>query len=243
MTTSNDIDRRIAAFFDEGPSRVSESTIEAALAHARAHPRRRDPLGALRRDPMGSGLGFGGLLQPVPLLAALVLLVAVAAAGVGVGGLLDREPSVVPPVVSPSPSSSAVGPSPSAGPTPSAEAGFQVDLIEHVGQDAYIDVIDGSRTVVDAVSGDPGDGVDVAPDTVRVENDPSDPATIVLTWAGGVCDTSHRLVIDPDGRTLTITRPRCSGDSLGGVGHVLRLTFDGPLPAGEITATIETTTP
>lgn len=243
MTTTNDIDRRIAAFFDEGQARVSDSTIEAALAHARAHPRRRDPIRAFRRDPMGRGLGFGGLLQPVPMLAVLVLLVVAAAAGAAVGGWFDREPSVVPPVVSPSPSATPSLPPSSAEPTPSPSAGFQVDLIEHVGQDAYIDVIDGSSTLVDAVSGDPGDGVDVAPGTVQVENDPADPTTIVLTWAGEVCDTSHELVIEADGRTLDITRPSCEGDMLGGVGHVLRLRFDGPVPAGEVTATVETTAP
>jgi hypothetical protein len=83
----------------------------------------------------------------------------------------------------------------------------------------------------------------VAPDTVQVDNDPTDPATIVLTWAGSTCDTSHELAIDADGRTMHITRPPCSGDTLGGVGHVLRLTFDGSVPADEITATIETVAP
>ncbi len=245
MTMSNDTDRRIAAFFDEGPSRASESTIEVALAHARAHPRRRDPFRALRRDPMGSSSGFAGLLQPVPLLAALALLLAVALAGVGVGRWLDqRQPAVVPPIVDPSPSPSsspsAVPPSvaPTVGPNPETT---RVDLIEHVGQDAFIDVTDASFTLVEAVSGDPGDGVDVPPETVRVENDPADPSTVVLTWGGNVCDTSHELEIDPDGRTLRITRPACQGDTLGGQGHVLRLTFDGPAPAGEFTATIETT--
>lgn len=239
MTTTNDIDRRLAAFLDEGPNRVSDSTIDAALAHARAHPRRRDPFRALRRDPMGSGLGFGGLLQPVPLLAALVVLVVAAVAGAAVGGWLDRSPSVVPPVVSPLPVPSA-SPAPTSGPKLET---IRVDLIEHLGDDAFIDITDASFTLVDAVSGDPGDGVNGTPDTVQVENDPSDPSTIVLTWAGETCDTSHDLVIDPDGRTMRISRPPCEGDALGGVGHVLRLTFDAPVPAGEVTATIETTTP
>jgi hypothetical protein len=238
MTTTNDIDRRIAEFFEEGPNRVSDSTVESALAHARAHPSRRDPFLALRRDPMGSGVGFGGLFQPVPLLAGLVLLAAVAVAGVAVGGWLDREPSVVPPVVSPSPL-----PSPSVAPTtgPTGPATIRVDLIEHVGQDGFIDITDESFTLVEAVSGDPGSGVDVAPEVVQVANDPSDPSTIVLTWSGGVCDTSHDLVIAPDGRTLHITRPACEGDGLGGVGHVLHLTFSGPVPAAEVSATVETT--
>jgi hypothetical protein len=81
-----------------------------------------------------------------------------------------------------------------------------------------------------------------APATLdRVENDPTDPATIVLSWASASCDTSHQLVIDADGRTMRMFRPTCQGDALGGLGHVLRLTFDGPAPAGEFDVTLETT--
>jgi hypothetical protein len=101
-------------------------------------------------------------------------------------------------------------------------------------------VTDESFTLLLAISGDPGDGVDVPPGEIRIENDPKDPETIVLTWAGSVCDTSHDLVIG-DARTLTLTRPACQGDALGGVGHVLRLSFDAPAPAAEFDATLVTT--
>ena len=74
-----------------------------------------------------------------------------------------------------------------------------------------------------------------------MENDPTDPATIVLTWASASCDTRHELVIDADGRTMRMTRQACQGDALGGLGHVLRLTFDAPAPAAEFDATLETT--
>ena len=238
MTTPNEHDRRIAAWFQDAPPRVPERTIDAALAHARSHPRRRDPFAALRRDPMGSGgFGPGRMAQPLPLLAAIGLLLAAAFAGAAVGGWFDRGPAVVPPV---SPLPSAVPPSaaPSVGPSPSP---IRVDLIERVGSDAFIDITDQSLTLTSAVSGDPGDNVDVAPDRVQVENDASDPATVVLTWAGGSCDTSHQLMIAADGRTLRLTRQACEGDSLGGLGHVLRLTFDGPAPAEAFDVTLETT--
>ena len=235
MTGTNEQDRRIAAWFEDVPSRVPERTIDAALAHARTHPRRRDPLAALRGDPMGSGgFGFGRIAQPLPLVAAVGLLLAAVVAGAAVGGWFDRDPAIVPPVVSPSPS---VPPAQ----TPSRPATVRVDLIEHVGNDAFIDIIDESFRMTVATSGDPGDGVDVGQDLVRVENDLADPATVVLTWAGGTCDTDHELVINADARTLRMTRPACSGDTLGGVGHVLRLTFDAPAPAAEFDATIETT--
>lgn len=238
MTGMNDQDRRIAAWFEDVPSRVPERTIDAVLAHARAHPRRRDRLAALRRDPMGSGgTGLGRMTQPLPLVAAVGLLLAAALAGAAVGGWFRGEPAVVPPVATPSPQAS-----PSAPPTPpKSPATTRVDLIEHLGNDAFIDVTDQSFTLLLAVSGDPGDGVDVAADRIQVENDPDDPATVVLTWAGGPCDTSHDLLIGSDGRTLTLTRPACQGDALGGVGHVLVLTFDAPAPAAEFETTLLTT--
>lgn len=238
MTGSNDQDRRIAAWFEEVPSRVPERTIDAVLAHARTHPRRRDPLAVLRRDPMGSGgSGLGRMIQPLPLVVALGLLLAAAVAGAAVGGWFRGEPAVVPPVVSPSPE-----PSQSAAPTPlKSPTTTRVDLIEHLGDDAFIDVTDESFKLLLAISGDPGDGVDVPPGEIRIENDPKDPETIVLTWAGSVCDTSHDLVIAGDARTLTLTRPACQGDALGGVGHVLRLSFDAPAPAAEFDATLLTT--
>ena len=95
MTSPNDFDRRLGAWLDEGPAHAPDRTIDAALAHARAHPRRRDPLAVLRRDPMSGG-GFAGALRPLPLVAVLGLIL-VAAIGVAtVGGFFSR-PSVVPP--------------------------------------------------------------------------------------------------------------------------------------------------
>lgn len=239
MTTPNEQDRRIAAWFQDVPARVPERTIEAAVAHARTHPRRRDHLAALRRDPMGSGaFGLGRMAQPLPLLAALGLLLVAAFAGAAVGGWFDREPAVVPPVVSPSSSVAPPSDTPTTEPSPSTD---RVDLLEEVGDDAFVDITDQSFTLTGAVSGDPGDRVDAPEGQVRVENDPTDPATIVLSWASASCDTSHQLIIGADGRTMQLTRQPCEGDSLGGLGHVLRLTFDAPAPAGEFDVTLETT--
>ena len=93
MTSPNDFDRRLGAWLDEGPGHAPERTIDAALAHARAHPRRRDPLAVLRRDPM-SGNGFAGALRPLPLVAVLGLIL-VAALGVATVGGFFRQPAVV----------------------------------------------------------------------------------------------------------------------------------------------------
>ena len=54
MNASNDLDRRLDDLLADGPSIAPDRAIGAALDHARHHPRRRDPLGVMRRDPMAS---------------------------------------------------------------------------------------------------------------------------------------------------------------------------------------------
>ena len=239
MTSSNDFDHRLGAWLDEGPERAPDRTIEAALAHARAHPRRRDPLAILRRDPM-SGAGFAGALRPLPLVAVLGLIL-VAAIGVAtVGGFFSR-PSVVPPPVTPTASPTA--PLPSATPTgpavpASSPAVVRVELIDDIGGGAFVEITDQSGTMVDARSGQQAEAGEIAGD-IGVANLAGDPTAIVLTWVGSPCDTRHDLTIASDGRTMTISRPACQGDSLA-IARVLVVRFDGPLPASEVVATLQT---
>ncbi len=214
MTGRDDTDRRIATWFGDETVRVPERTLDAAMAHARAHPRRRDPLASLRRDPMGRGLG-DALFVPVPLLAAVGLIVAIVVGGAIAGGFLDRPAPVVPapPSVSPSPVVTS-------GPKPAL---FNVDLVEVSGADATIDITDHSSTVVAAESGQPRDGGSVA-EGVDVQADPADANVLILTWTGSPCDTTHTLEIDADGRSATLSRPSCSGDAIPR-DLQLRLTF------------------
>lgn len=245
MTASNDFDRRLADWLKDGPNRAPERSVTFALDHASAHPRRRDPLVVLRRDPMGSP-AFGGSMRLLPLVAALGLLLVAALAVATVGGFFDRSPAVVPPPVaspSPTPNASAPSPTPTATPTgpatiPESPTTMHVDLIEHVGQDASIDITDRSSDLFTAASGDPGDGGSVEDGKIDIKADATDPKTLVLTWTGMPCDTTHTLDIAPD-HTLTITRPACSGDTVP-VDHVLRLTFDTALDPSTITGTVET---
>ena len=239
MTSSNDFDRRLGAWLDEGPERAPDRTIDAAVAHAQAHPRRRDPLAVLRRDPM-SGAGFAGTLRPLPLVAVLGLIL-VAAIGVAtVGGFL-RQPSVVPPPLTPTSSPTAQSPSatPSAPAVPaSSPAVIRVDLVDEIGGAAFVEITDQSGTMVDARSGLVSEAGDVITD-IAVTNLPSDPNAVVLTWVGGPCDTRHVLTIGPDGRTMTMSAEACQGDSLG-VTRVLVIRFEGPVPASEVRTTLRT---
>ncbi len=231
MTGMDDTDRRIAAWFSDGQIRVPERTIDTVLAHARAQPRGRDPFAALRRDPMGRGMGLGSSFAPVPLIAAVGLLAAALGAA-AVGGLFDRGPAVVP-VVSPTPSAT---PAATSSPTPLV---LDVDLVEVVGQDASISITDASATLESADSGQPADGGSVAADTILVTNDPTDPNVVILTWTGSPCDTAHTLTIAEDGRSMLLARPACSGDTIPR-DLQLRLRFLEPLAAGDVDATLET---
>lgn len=238
MSVQNDLDRRVRPALEDGPSRAPARSIEAALTHARAHPRRRDPLAFLRKDPMNTHASrFAAGFQPLPLVAILALVTAGGLAIVAAGGFLDDRPAVVPPVATPSPTPSApASPAPSASPSPVV---ISVDLIENVGADATIDITDQSGRLLGARSGDPGDGASVPFGTVAATGSAGDPATVVLTWSGLPCDTTHQLTIDPDGLSMRIERPACQGDAMG-VDHVLRLTFDRPVDPATVNATVRT---
>jgi hypothetical protein len=223
MTSINDFDRVLGQWLDEGPTRAPDRSIELALDHARAHPRRRDPLAFLRPDPMArrsSGLA----LRPVLVLAVLgLLLAAVAAIGIG----RPRDPAVVLP---PEPSTTSVPASPS--PTASA---LRLDLIVPTGQAQTVEVVDGSGLVVEATSGAPtGENGQSFPfDSVEVSN--LDPTTLQLGWAGFPCETDHTLTIEADGRAMTLERPACVGDTdLLPVDRILVLRFSKAVAAAEV---------
>lgn len=246
MNEQNEIDRRVAAWLEDGPSRAPDRSIEPALAHARAHPRRRDPLAFIRKDPMNAQTSpIQAAFRPLALVAVLALVLVAAFAVATVGGFFDGRPAVVPPVATPSPTAIA---SPLATPVPSALVAtpspsvLHVDLIEHVGADASVDITDLSGTLLSAVSGDPGDGGSVPDGAVQAASPVGDPASVVLTWTGTPCDTTHTLTIAPDGVTIAITRPACQGDSIP-VDHVLKLTFDHTVEFTKVNPTIQTIQP
>jgi len=241
MTPSNDLDRRLTDFLADGPSSATERSIVFALDHAAAHPRRRDALAILRLDPMRSPT-FSGPMRVLPLAAALALLVLAVAAVAFVGGAFNQQPVVVPPpIVSPSPAVPSPPPTPAASPTaipiPSVAA-IHVDLIEHQGQDASIDITPRSFDLLSAASGDPGDGASVEDGKIQVVADAADPRTLIVTWTGMPCDTTHTMDIAPD-HTITIERPSCGGDTLP-VDHVVRLTFAAPIDPATVHGSVVT---
>ncbi len=228
MNAPHDLDRQLTAWLEDGPSSAPERTLDFAIGHALAHPRRRDPFAWLRKDPMSSTRS-AAVLRPIPFLAILGLLVAAAVAAT-IGGYFQGRPSVVPPPVttaSPSataPASAAPSSIPSAAPSATA-AVVHVDLIEHVGADASVDIVDLSGSMSGATSGNPGDGGSVPDGTISIAAQPGNVNGLVLTWSGTPCVTTHQLTISADLGTITITRTPCAGASIP-VDHVLELTFD-----------------
>ena len=230
MTTFDETDRRIATWFTDETVRLPERTIDAVLAHARAHPRRRDPLATLRRDPMARPFS-GGLFAPVPLLAAIGLIVVAVLGAAVVGGILDRPGPAPLPVPT-------AGPTATRSPSPSPFT-LHIDLVEVAGQDASIDITDRSGTLVDAESGQPSEGGSVGGSGIALANDPVDPTVIVVTWTGTPCDTTHTLEIGADGRTMTLARPRCEGDATPRDLQA-RLRFREAIDASALAATLVT---
>jgi hypothetical protein len=234
MTALNDFDRVLGEWLDDGPNRSPDRPIELAMEHARSHPRRRDPLGFLRPDPMAPrsrGLGMG--LRPALVLAVLGLLLA--AVAIGVGG--SRQPSLVVPEASPS-ASPISSPSPLARPTGPASAGILVDLVVAAGEPQTVDVIDESGKLLEATSGSPRDGQGFPSDAVEVTN--IDATTVQLGWAGFPCRTDHDLIIGTDALVMTLVRPPCEGvtDSIG-VDRILILRFSEPIAAPDVNITLD----
>lgn len=227
MNSINDFDRALGEWLDEGPNRAPDRPIELAVAHALAHPRRRDPLGFLRPDPMGLGSQSSHLpIRPMLVLAALGLLLG-AIVALGVGG--SRQPAVV---VPPSPSQPAsVSPRPTSG--IASASTFVVQLTVPEGQPQTVAVSDRSGLIVEATTGTPESGQSFPSDAVEVTN--LDATTLQLGWAGFPCQTDHTLTIESDGRTMTLERPACSGvtDSIG-VDRILVLRFSAPVAAAAV---------
>ncbi len=227
MTAFDDFDRRLGQFLEEGPIRSPERPVEAALAHARAHPRRPDPFAVLRRDPMAPRSRWSA--QPVLVFAALGLLLVLSAAAVFVGS--QRPAVVVPPSSSPAPSAS---PTPSVAPTPGT---FSAQITDATGTTKTIEVTDESGLLVEVFDGevtDPDRPQNAEIEAVQVGADEGGGMEgIVLHWVDLSCPDDYQLTIGPTGREWVLQAASCDGDTLP-VSHELTLRFSQPLPAAEI---------
>lgn len=116
MSERMDIDQILSDWLQDGAFSAPDAPIEAAIAHARRHPRRR-AFGIFRRDVLAP-IGRSGL-QPAGIAAALVILTLSVLLIVAIGAFLRSN---LVPIASPSPTPAASGPLVSPSPTPAATA-------------------------------------------------------------------------------------------------------------------------
>jgi hypothetical protein len=222
MTGSNDLDRMVAMYLEDGPRGAPEHAMDAAVAFAAAHPRRRDPLLFLKPDVMARrGSLFGPQLVWAALLIALTLG---AVAAIAIGTRPSQEPVVPPPSVVTPPS-----PSPSTAPSPTE---FAIELSDPSNEiTTPVTIEDASGTLLNA---EPGAPQDVPPvDRIEATTDPTDSTRIELVWTFCGAGQPHTLTIDETALTWRLARTPCS-DTLGGADLRMTLTFSQPVDASAL---------
>ena len=105
MTGSNDLDRMLASYLEEGPRRAPDRAMDAALTFAAAHPRRRDPLLFLKPEVMARRSSMFSPQLAWAALVAVLALGAVAAIAIGTRPSVSSRSCRRRSVESPSPSS------------------------------------------------------------------------------------------------------------------------------------------
>jgi hypothetical protein len=115
---------------------------------------------------------------------------------------------------------------------------IKVDLENVTGNDVYVDIVDLGGTLVDAVSGDPGDGMSVEPYTLKVEN--VDERTLRLTWVDYAIDNALALYIHGDADRLVLVQPEPTEptDAMA-FDRELILTFDHAVSADDVEAFLQ----
>jgi len=225
MTGSNDLDRVLASYLEEGPRRAPDRAMDAALAFAVAHPRRRDLLLFVKPDVMARR---SSMFSPQLAWVALVAVLAVGAVAAFAIGTRPSEQPVVPPSVVESPSPLPSAPT-SASPSPQA---FSVIVTDEHGTDHPVDITDASGRVVAVDPGPAYTGPEIG--DAATSSDPASDTRLFVTWAFIGCSDSTSITIDANVSGIVVERQECQGDAIGGNPHQITLTFDGPVDAAAI---------
>ena len=238
MTAIDDFDRRFGQFLEDGPTRAPERPADLAIAHALAHPRRRDPFAVLRRDPMAPVARWSA--QPVLAFAVLGLLLVVSAAAFLVGGQ-RQQPVVVPPT------SAAIDPTPAPSVAPTATPvstprRFSAEITDANGLAKTIVVVDESGLLENVFGGevtDPDRPQNAEIEAVQLGADEGGGMDgIVLHWVDLSCEDDYLLTVGPDARELVLEGASCGADAFP-VAHEVWLDFSEPVPAAEVEERIE----
>lgn len=231
MTTFDNLDRQLASFLDDGPVRAPDRSVEAAIAHCYANPRRRDPLRLLRRDPMARPATWSA--RPALVFAVLGLLLVMSAAALFVGS--QRQPAVAPPTPELTPSPSA---GPPASPSPAGPTTSEVEIVDSNGLSKTVVVTDESGLLEQAI---PWEADIDRPQRGEIEVNqlPADEGGgqdgLIVQWLDLSCPNDVLLTVGPDARTVTVTvsSDGCESDAIG-VDHGIWLDFSENVPADEV---------
>ena len=221
MTGSNDLERMLASYLEEGPRRAPDRAVDAALTFAAAHPRRRDPLLFLKTDVMARRTST--FSPQLVWVAAVIALTLGAVAAIAVG----TRPSQVP--VVPPPASTSPTPSPSVSPSPQT---FSVVVTDEHESDHPVDVIDGSGRLLAVDPGPAFTGPEIG--DVAASTDPRSSTRLLVAWAFTGCSDPTSVTIDATVSSIVVERPECQGDAIGGNPHQITLTFDGPVDSSTL---------
>jgi hypothetical protein len=177
-----------------------------------------------------------GQVQP----AVAIVLGIVAVVGLVAAVLVSRPgpSSVAAPTARPSAAPTAV---PTVAPSAAPSAGpLSVNLKSTSGHDVSVVIDDKSGTLVDALSGTPGDGMSVRWNKALVKN--TDERTIIVTWAGLPLDGTANLSIAAEAGQyklhLVQPAPYANTDAMG-EDRILVLTFDTAVSADDVSVTFE----
>ncbi len=222
MTASNDLDRVLASYLEEGPRRAPDRAVDAALGFAAAHPRRRDPVLFLKPDVMAQRTS---MFSPrLVWVGAVIALTLGAVAAIAIGTRPSEQPVVPPPSVVESPSAL-----PPASPSPQT---FSLVVTDEHGTDHPVDVTDESGRLAAVDPGPAYTGPEIG--DAAASSDPESDTRLFVTWAFTGCSDLTSITLDATASSIVIERPACQGDAIGGNPHQITLTFDGPVDASTV---------
>jgi hypothetical protein len=175
-----------------------------------------------------------------PLLGAMVLI---AAAAVVASGALGNSAAPAPtrvPTTTPAPTT-APTPKPTQTPTaPLADGVFVVDLKTLTEHDVSVKIDDETDSVIEATSGNPGDGMSVRWFDVTVEN--IDAETLRVVWVGlGRDEVVHLGISRVDGKIrlrFVQDGPPANSDAVG-FDRVLNLKFVVPIRSEDVLTSVQ----
>jgi hypothetical protein len=237
MHPTTDLDRVLTEWLDEGPKRAPERPIQLAIEHARAHPRRPDPIWFMRTDAM-TPRSFQIAFQPAfALMAVGLLLAAVVAVGVGSRGNDSQVPPLTPSPSAP-PSATPSEPAESPSPTPpTIRFNEEITILGNDDQPTRVTVFELSGLLESIAQGDLQIGTDPDEDGLWAANAPGDDTVVHVVWGGCPSQDEYLITVDAIAGTVVVETSECTGDTVG-ITRAVALQFSEAVDAQALELTL-----